>query len=689
VSLERYAGAAPVAGIGKKVFSEVISLQAKKENPIILEGLKNIQSNLPDCILFFIGIAYHPIKFKKEITVTEYFLSSHQHLLTDFELGIYYHVKGFLNFKKGPNHYHIVFESLNKSSDYLNSVSDKPARYYLARVSDTYAQVLQTIGFYKDALLLFQASLKIKKEFKDEQSVALTHGNLGRLNFGIGNFKQSIKHLELDLKILDKSTGEESLKSKMMNQIASCLIELQDFQGAIKYIDRSIQHAKAAGPEVEFFAQYTLAYYYLQTHEVVKSKQIISTLRKISSKEVNPENKKLLQSRIDYLCGLMALFNGKPSVARTYFLKTEEAYINDFTNSISEKAHFYFYQSQALDKSGFYNESSFQLRKAISLLDQTENTGLRKEYENILKERHKDGWLLHTAGRFIGQEQIEMILNETGKEGFQGKSSDIAIMFSDIRDFTKLAEGIDANSLIELLNRYLGTMSKYIHIQGGIIDKYIGDAIMALYFPNSSTKLSVVENACISALMMKQELIRFNRQLPEGKNKIQAGIGINYGNCISGMIGTPQKRSLSVIGDTVNIASRIEGLTKVMGATIIVSDSLYSRLPKNHNFILRPLGKYKLMGKSMPVSLAELVGIDDNSKEVNGMKKEIEDVEKALSDFSAKHFDTAETIFNKLYERAVHQPRSKGYKFMADSAKDLIERGVPKNWDGSFEILIK
>ena len=679
----------PVAGISHKVFSEVISVQAKKENPIILEGLKNLGSNFSECILFFIGIAYYPIKYNKEIVLTEVFLSGHQHLLSDFELGIYYHVKGFLNFKKGPNHYHIVFESLNKSSDYLNSVSDKPARYYLARVSDTYAQVLQTIGFYKDALLLFQQSLKIKKEFNDEQSVALTHGNLGRLNFGIGSFKQAIKHLELDLKILEKSAGEESLKSKMMNQIAACLIELQDFQGAIKYIDRSIRYAQVAGTDAEFFAQYTLAYYCLQTHEVVKSKQIISVLRKISSKEANPENKKLLQSRIDYLLGLMALFNGKPSVARKYFLKTEDAYINDFTNSITEKAHFYFYQSQALDKSGFYNESSFQLRKAISLLDQTENTGLRKEYENILKERHKDGWLLHTAGRFIGQEQIEMILNETGKEGFQGKSSEIAIMFSDIRDFTKLSEGIDANSLIQLLNQYLGTMSKYIHIQGGIIDKYIGDAIMALYFPNSTTRLSIAENACISALMMKQELIRFNRQQPEGGSKIQAGIGINYGNCISGMIGTPQKRSLSVIGDTVNIASRIEGLTKVLGATIIVSESLYSKLPKNHNFILRPLGKFKLMGKAIPVALAELMGTDNNSKEANDQKAEILSMKKVLLQFSGSDLAAAHAGFMNLYKLAEHHSRARGYHYMADYTKIMMDTGIPKDWDGSFQLTEK
>ncbi|MDH4091781.1 MAG: tetratricopeptide repeat protein [Cyclobacteriaceae bacterium] len=679
----------PIPGISQNVFRKVLALQYSKESLFIIGDADSRQSTFFEVILFFIGIAYSPVMFRREIEITEHYLSQVQHHLSHFELGIYYHVRGFLFIKKGPNHYHIAFESLNRSIDYLNIANIKAARYYRSRVSDTYAQVLQTIGFYKDALLLFQESLKIKKEFNDEPSVALTHGNLGRLYFGIGNFKQAIKHLELDLKILEKSAGEESLKSKMMNQIASCLVELEDFQGAIKYIDRSIENAKKAGSEIEFYALYTLAYYYLQTHEVVKSRQIISRLRKISGKENNRDNQKILQSRIDYLLALMALFNGKPFVARKYFHKTEEAYMNDFTNSITEKAHFYYYQSQALDKSGYYNESSLQLRKAISLLDQTENTALRKEFESTLKERHKDGWLLHAAGRFIGQEQIEIILNETGREGFQGKSSNIAILFSDIRDFTKLSENSDANSLIELLNHYLSTMSKYIHIQGGIIDKYIGDAIMALYFPNSSTKLSLAENACISALMMKQELIRFNRQQPENKNKIQAGIGINYGNCISGMIGSPQKRSLSVIGDSVNIASRIEGLTKVLGAAIIVSESLYSLLPENHNFILRPLGKYKLMGKSKPVALAELVCTDDNSTEVIQMKEEIGELKNALANYSGKKFEKAHAIFHKLYNQTMKQSRSKGYKYMAEYTSDLISKGVPKKWDGSFEIMIK
>jgi len=89
------------------------------------------------------------------------------------------------------------------------------------------------------------------------------------------------------------------------------------------------------------------------------------------------------------------------------------------------------------------------------------------------------------------------------------------------------------------------------------------------------------------------------------------------------------------------------------------------------------------------VSLAELVGTDDNSKEANLIKKEITEIEKGITNFSAKNFDKAFTIFHKLYDETIHQPRSKGYKYMADYTKELITNGVPQKWDGSFEILIK
>ena len=91
----------------------------------------------------------------------------------------------------------------------------------------------------------------------------------------------------------------------------------------------------------------------------------------------------------------------------------------------------------------------------------------------------------------------------------------------------------------------------------------------------------------------------------------------------------------------------------------------------------------------MPVSLAELVGTDDHSREADSLKKEIIESEKGLSEFSIKNFRKAQVIFNQLQDQTKNQPRSKGYKFMAEQAKDLIERNVSKNWDGSFEIMIK
>ncbi len=682
-------GISGIPGVSPGVYANVLTSQYDREYALIIGDGDFRQSDFFEPMLFFLGITYNPSTFAHEIIVVEKYLSDRQHLLTDFELGIYYHLKGVLYSKQGTDSYHIVFEALNKSIEYLNATDGQASKYYLARVSDTYGQVLQTIGFYKDALVLFQESLKIKKKFKDEQSVALTHGNLGRLYFSIGNFRQAIKHLEYDLTIIRKSPGQEGLQAKMLNQIALGLIEVNDYASAKKNIDRSLAFSKIVGIESTYFSLYTLAYFYLITHEVVKSKRIITRLQQMVKKETSNYYKTVFHSRINYLHGLLSLFNGKPARANTLFRKAETPFMNDLGHSITEKARFFYYQSQALDKSGHYNESSFQLRKALSLLDQTENTTLRKEYEETLKERHKDGWLLHSAGRFIGQDQIEMILNDTGKEGFQGKSSDVAIMFSDIREFTKISEGISAGNLIELLNRYLSTMSKYIHLQSGIIDKYIGDAIMALFFSNQSSKLSVVENACVSALMMKHELIRFNRYLPAGKNKIQAGIGINFGNCVSGMIGTPQKRSLSVIGDAVNIASRIEGLTKFLGATIIVSETLYSRLPENHIFIFRPLGKFKLKGKTIPVALAELMGIDNNSKEANDQKAEIQLIEKILAQFYQGNLPEAYAGFMQLYKLTEGHSRARGYQYMADYTKNIMGTVIPKDWDGSFQLVEK
>jgi class 3 adenylate cyclase len=678
-----------IPGITNQIFTEVVASQMHHESSILLLDKDFSQSASFKYLLFFLGVTYNQSRFSEEIIRIENFLYNRQQLLSAFESGIYYHLKGYMYSKKGTDQYHIVFDALNKSFEYLKSAKCKAAKYYLARVSDTYGQVLQTIGFYRDALVLFQESLKIKKAFKDQHAMALTYGNIGRLYLEIGDFKQGIKHLEYDFEIIRQSPHTEYMQSKLLNQIAMGWMEINKSSYAKKLIDQSMVFSKKAGFESYFFTLYTLAYYYMQSLEIDKFRKTISKLQKILSTENSAVCSGIFQSRIDYLTGMIALFNNKPLKAHNLFRKTVDTFMSDITNSITQKARFYFQQSLASYKSGHINESSSQLRDALSLLDQTENTSLRKEYEATLKERHKDAWLLHTAGRFIGQDQIEMILDNTGGEGFQGESTELAVMFSDIRDFTNISEGITAEELIELLNRYFSTMSKYVHLQGGIIDKYIGDCIMALYFPNSSNNKSVVENACTSAIMMKYELLRFNRYLPVGKNEIHAGIGINYGTCVSGLIGTPQKRSLSVIGDTVNMASRMEGLTKLLGSTIIISEPVYSRLPENHNFIIRPLGKFKPKGKAIPLALAELIGIDNNSPEAITMKSEIVFAEKILNEYAAGNLKQAYSGFIDLMKWSKNHYRYNGYNFMAGYTKKLLDTCIPQEWDGSFQLFSK
>jgi class 3 adenylate cyclase len=679
----------PIPGISFRVFSDVLSSQAHSESKVIKNDPVLRQSDFYEHFLFFIGIAYHPNKFAGELIKIEKYLCARQNLLSDIELGIYYHLKGFLISKKGTDNLHIVFDALNNSLVHLNHAKSRAARYYSSRVSDTYAQVLQSIGFYADALVLFQESLKIKKTFKDEPAVALTHGNLGRLYFEIGNFQKGLKHLQLDLKITRKTGGHESLLSKLMNQAAMGMIEMNKFKTAKKIIEQSLIYAESSGPESSFFAMYTMAYYFLQTRETVFTQKIISKLQEIHLEKAEDIYTGIYQSRIDYLSAMLALLVDKPSEAIGFFKKSEKVFIDDFSNSLTEKARFYYNMSEAYYRSGLLNESSAQLRKALSFLDKTENTPLRKKYEETLKERFRDAWLLHSAGRFIGQGQIETILDGTGEDVSRSETTEVGVMFSDIRDFTKLAEGMNAGDLVELLNKYLSTMSKYIHLQGGNIDKYIGDAIMASFYPNDKSGMSAAEKSCISALMMKYELRRFNRYLPSGTPEIQAGIGINFGTCVCGLIGTAEKKSVSVIGDTVNTASRIEGLTKLLGADIIISEPLYGQLPGNHIFIIRPLGKYKLKGKNIPVVLAELMGIDNHSAETDSLKEEIKLVNKTLNQFYLADLPGAYSGFKELYNLARKHKRSSGYKYMTDYTRLLLDSGIPNEWDGSFEILAK
>jgi adenylate cyclase len=181
----------------------------------------------------------------------------------------------------------------------------------------------------------------------------------------------------------------------------------------------------------------------------------------------------------------------------------------------------------------------------------------------------------------------------------------VAVMFCDIRGFTKLSESLSSEDVVELLSRYHARMVEVIFKFNGTLDKYIGDAIMAT-FGTPVTSAADAENAISAALGMRTALKEFNaEQIKDGKTELVHGIAISYGEVIAGNIGTRERLEYTVIGDTVNVASRMESLCKEYGADILISECLRLQIKNDYNYVA--LGDVFLRGKDNPVKIFQVL----------------------------------------------------------------------------------
>ena len=219
------------------------------------------------------------------------------------------------------------------------------------------------------------------------------------------------------------------------------------------------------------------------------------------------------------------------------------------------------------------------------------------------KERIKDAF-----GRFVNKEMAEMA--EKGEIQLGGEIKPATIFFSDIRSFTAISEKLTPSEVVSFLNEYMTLMVDCVNDTNGVVDKYIGDAIMAVW----GTPISHgndAENAINGALMMRTALRKFNQNRGgERKPIIKIGCGLNSGDVLAGQIGSDERMEYTVIGDAVNLASRIEALNKPMGTDILVSQGTADLV--EGIFDLVPMNKIKVKGKSEPQQIYAVLGrLDD------------------------------------------------------------------------------
>ncbi len=264
-----------------------------------------------------------------------------------------------------------------------------------------------------------------------------------------------------------------------------------------------------------------------------------------------------------------------------------------------------------------------------------------------------------------------------------GEKKVVTILFSDIRSFTTISESMSAEDVVLFLNDYLSTMTDIIFTQEGTIDKFIGDSIMTIFGAPISGEDDALR-AIKAAVLMNRELENFNLRHSEFKNSLKIGIGIHTGEVIAGNIGSSKRLDYTVIGDSVNLSSRIEGLTSFYNCPILISDSTFNELDKDEIedlFCLREVDNVRVKGKLNNVKIYEVLAFDTiNEKEQ--LVKKIAIFESGLKLYRNRKFSEAIIFFEKL----AHDEVSLLY---IKRCKDFINNPPDNSWDGTFVMLTK
>ena len=268
-------------------------------------------------------------------------------------------------------------------------------------------------------------------------------------------------------------------------------------------------------------------------------------------------------------------------------------------------------------------------------------------------------------------------LRNAEKESKRSSSRELCFLFTDIRGFTTLCEGLPPKEVVSILNHYLDIETEIILNNGGDVDKFVGDEMMAFF---SGPKKEI--NACKAAMEIRSAMMQQQKQsLSEGDPVISIGIGINTGKVVFGPVGSKTRMDFTSIGDTVNLAARLEGANKAYGSKSIVTESVYLKLQEA--FICRELDFITVKGKTEPVRIYEIL---QTSEKAAAKLYDIKSLfEKGLSCYRRKLWDKAEMFFTECVKRYSDQPSM----VFLERISHFKITPPPAKWDGVFRMDVK
>jgi len=264
-----------------------------------------------------------------------------------------------------------------------------------------------------------------------------------------------------------------------------------------------------------------------------------------------------------------------------------------------------------------------------------------------------------------------------------GTTQEATVLFSDIRSFTSISESLSAEEVVSVLNKYLSEMTDIIFRNQGTIDKFIGDAIMTI-FGAPVQHSDDAQRAVLTAVEMKNALNDFNRNNVIYDKPLEIGIGIHTGEVIAGNIGSDKRLDYTVIGDNVNLSSRIEGLTNYYGCSILISEYTYEKLSRDfteNSICIREIDNVIVKGKSKAVKILEVMDFK-NEEEWEQVMKIKKSFEEGLELYRQQKFKEAIPCFKQL----IGDGPSKIY---INRCRKYLKTPPDSSWDGTFFMVTK
>jgi adenylate cyclase len=300
---------------------------------------------------------------------------------------------------------------------------------------------------------------------------------------------------------------------------------------------------------------------------------------------------------------------------------------------------------------------------------------LNMSYGYFVESRTKRQ-ITNLFGQYVPKEVVGELSARPDQVSMEGDSREMTILFSDVRGFTTISEGLDSKELSLLMNEFLTPLSRVVYKHRGTIDKYMGDCIMAFWGAPLPDERHA-HNAILAGLEMLRALEALQPHFKErGWPPINIGVGLNTGRVSVGNMGSEVRVAYTVMGDAVNLASRLEGITKEYGAGMVVGENTKAEAP---DFVYRELDLVRVKGKDKPVAIFEPMGL--RGEVAQSVVEEVELFQQTLQAYRRQDWDSVEAQLRVLQERS---PQAKLYQVYAERVAYFRSNPLASDWDGVF-----